>query len=328
MENFTYSRVADVEAAIAAAGAPGAKFLGGGTNLIDLMKMGVEHPSHLVDISRTPLNTVEERSYGVRIGAAAKNSAVAAHPLIRERYPLLSQALLSGASPQLRNMATIGGNLMQRTRCYYFFDPSYAQCNKRVPGSGCAAMEGYNRIHAILGTSEHCIATYPGDMAIALSALDARVVVRGAGAEREIPIDSFFRLPGQTPHIETELRHGEMITAVDLPPGPVNAGSHYLKVRERNSFAFALVSVAAIVGRDTNGIIRDARFALGGVAHKPWRVPEAETVMRGERASEAVFGQAAEYALAGAQPRRFNGFKVELARRAIVRALSEASGLV
>jgi xanthine dehydrogenase YagS FAD-binding subunit len=328
MENFTYSRAQDVAGAIAAVAAPGAKFLGGGTNLIDLMKMGVEHPSHLVDISRMPLSAVEERPDGVRIGAAAKNSAVAAHPIIRERYPLLSQALLSGASPQLRNMATIGGNLMQRTRCYYFFDPSYAECNKRVPGSGCAAIEGYNRIHAILGDSEHCIAAYPGDMAVALSALDASVVVRDARAERVIPIDSFFRLPGQTPHIETDLHHGEMITAVDLPAALPNTGFHYLKVRERNSFAFALVSVAALVEREAGGTIRNARFALGGVAHKPWRVPEAEAVMPGQRASEAVFAQAAEYALAGAHPRRFNGFKLELARRAIVRALSEASGVV
>ncbi|HVW07127.1 MAG TPA: xanthine dehydrogenase family protein subunit M [Bryobacteraceae bacterium] len=328
MENFTYSRAQDVNAAVSAAAEPGAKFLGGGTNLIDLMKMGVEHPSHLIDVTRVPLDEVEERSGGVRIGAAAKNSAVAAHPLIRERYPLLSQALLSGASPQLRNMATVAGNLMQRTRCYYFYDPSYAHCNKRVPGSGCAAMDGYNRIHAILGTSEQCIASYPGDMAVALAALDARVIARDQHAERAIPIDDFFRLPGHTPHVETDLRHGEMITAVELPAAPPNAGFHYLKVRERNSFAFALVSVAALVGRDGNGMIRDARLALGGVAPKPWRVPEAEGAMRGQRPSDTVFLQAADHALAGAHPRRFNGYKVELARRAIVRALNEASGTV
>jgi xanthine dehydrogenase YagS FAD-binding subunit len=292
------------------------------------MKMGVERPSQLVDISRLPLNSISEQGGGMRIGAMARNSEVAAHPLIRQRYPLLSEALLSGASPQVRNMATIGGNLLQRTRCYYFYDATYSECNKRVPGSGCAAIQGYNRMHAILGTSEQCIATYPGDMAVALAALDAQVVVEGPGGSRTIPIHSFYRLPGATPQIETELKAGELITAVDLP-APLGNGVHfhYLKVRDRNSFAFALVSVAAVLDIGADNHIREARLAMGGVAHKPWRVVEAEAALKGREKSEEAFHQAAEIMVRGAQPHRYNGFKVELARRAVVRALNTASAM-
>jgi xanthine dehydrogenase YagS FAD-binding subunit len=326
MKPFTYSRPADVSGALSATGQTGTKFLGGGTNLLDLMKMGVEHPAHLVDICRLPLNAVEEKAGGIRIGAMARNSDVASHALIRQRYPLLSQALLSGASPQIRNMATIGGNLLQRTRCYYFYDSTYAECNKRVPGSGCAAIHGYNRIHAILGASEHCIATHPSDMAVALSALDAHVVVQSSRGERSIPIDTFYRLPGATPEIETDLKPGELITAVDLPATPGGgARSHYVKVRDRNSFAFALVSVAAVLDLGADGRIGHARLALGGVAHKPWRSVAAEAALHGREATAPAFGEAAEIVVKGSHPYRYNGFKVELARRAIVRALMAAS---
>jgi xanthine dehydrogenase YagS FAD-binding subunit len=321
---FRYSRPSSVEDAIAIAGEPGARFLAGGTNIVDLMKMGVERPSHLIDITRLPIDRIEEHEGGVRLGALTRNSAVAAHPLIRERYPVLSEAILAGASPQIRNMATTAGNLLQRTRCFYFYDPSYSECNKRVPGSGCAALRGNNRIHAILGTSERCIATYPGDMAVALTALDAKVIVQGPHGERAESMDTFYRLPGDTPNIEHDLLPGEMITAVDLPPVQAT-GSRYLKVRDRNSFAFALVSVAAVVNTDSAGKIARARFALGGVAPRPWRVPGAENALHGKDPSESVFRDAADVLLRGAKPYRFNGFKVELARRAVIRALMSAS---
>ena len=329
MRPFTYSRPADISAALSATGQAGIKFLGGGTNLVDLMKTGAEHPAHLIDICRLPLDAVEEKAGGIRIGATARNSDVAAHALIRQRYPLLSQALLSGASPQIRNMATTGGNLMQRTRCYYFYDSTYAECNKRVPGSGCAAILGYNRIHAILGANEHCIATHPSDMAVALSALDAQVVVRSSKGERSIPIDMFYRLPGATPEIETDLKPGELITAVDLPATPGGgARSQYLKVRDRNSYAFALVSVATVLDIGTDGRISHARLVLGGVAHKPWRSVEAEAVLLGREANAPAFREAAEIAVKGSHPYRDNRFKVELARRAVVRALTTASAAV
>jgi xanthine dehydrogenase YagS FAD-binding subunit len=329
MKPFTYSRATDVAGALnTAERESGAKYLGGGTNLVDLMKTGAEHPAHLIDISRLPMNEVTEQGGGVRIGAMARNSDVAAHPLIRQKYPVLSQALLSGASPQVRNMATVGGNLLQRTRCYYFYDATYSECNKRVPGSGCAAIHGYNRIHGILGTSEQCIATHPSDMAVALSALEARVVIRNSKGERSVPINVFYRLPGATPQIENDLKPGEMITAVDLP-APLGDGvnSHYLKVRDRNSFAFALVSVAAVLDVTADNHIREARVALGGVAHKPWRSAAAEEALRGREKGEPVFHEAAEIMVRGAHPYRYNGFKVELARRATVRALMTASGL-
>ena len=303
-----------------------AKFLGGGTNLVDLMKTGAEKPAQLIDITRLPLNTIEEHQGGVRIGALVKNSDAAHHDLIRLRYPVLSQALLLGASAQLRNMATMGGNLLQRTRCYYFYDASYAECNKRNPGSGCAAIHGVNRIHAILGTSEHCIATHPSDMAVALTALDAVVQVKGPKGERSVALQDFYRLPGSTPQIETTLRPGELITAIILPPSTLARRSHYLKVRDRNSYAFALVSVAAAIELEGSNV-RDVRIALGGVAHKPWRVPDAENAMRGKKADQIAFAESALMIVRDAKPRRDNAFKIELARRSIVRALSTAAAL-
>jgi len=325
MKPFAYTRASGVDAAISALnGHPDAKFLGGGTNLLDLMKMGVERPSQLVDISRIPLTAIEEHVGGVRIGAMASNRDAASHPLIRERYPVLTEALVSGASPQLRNMATMGGNLMQRTRCYYFYDPSYQECNKRTPGSGCAAIPGYNRDHAILGASDHCIATHPGDMAVALAALDAVIQVKGPRGERSIALKDFHRLPGDSPHIDTNLQPGELIIAIDLPPLFYGRRSHYLKVRDRNSYAFALVSVAAILDIDGDSI-RRAHIALGGVAHKPWRVPEAENALQGKKADETAYRAAANLILQGAKTQRYNAFKVELARRSIVRALTTAA---
>jgi xanthine dehydrogenase YagS FAD-binding subunit len=324
MRPFAYSRVKDSASAIHSLQGDGAaKFLGGGTNLIDLMKEGVEQPARLVDINRLPLAKVEEMERGVRIGALARNSDVASHPLIRAHYPLLTQALLSGASPQLRNLATVGGNLMQRTRCLYFYDIE-TPCNKRKLGSGCAALEGFNRMHAILGASEHCIATHPSDMCVALLALDAVVEVEGPKGRRSIPMADFHRLPGSHPERDTNLEQGELITAVELPKSPFAARCHYLKIRDRASYAFALVSVAAALDLDGDKI-RGARLALGGVAHKPWRSLEAEKALVGAPASESSFARAAEILLKDARPHRYNGFKVELAHRAIIHGLSQAA---
>ncbi|WP_036484899.1 xanthine dehydrogenase family protein subunit M [Myxosarcina sp. GI1] len=322
MKAFDYTRSNSTEEAISAINSLNmAKYLGGGTNLIDLMKEGVEQPSNLVDVTRLSLAEIEELpNGGVRIGAMARNSDTANHPLIRQRYPVLSQAFLSGASPQLRNMATVGGNLLQRTRCYYFVNTDLP-CNKREPGSGCPAIEGFNRIHAILGASEECIATHPSDMCVALAALDATVRVRGTNGEREIALVDFHRLPGDTPQIETELQPGELITAIDLPPMDFANKSYYLKVRDRNSYAFALVSVAAAMDVRDN-TIQQARMALGGVAHKPWRAFEAEEMLVGKPATEETFKQAAETVLAGAKTYEHNAFKVELGKRAIVKTLS------
>jgi len=324
MNPFGYSRAADANEAVTIISAkPNGKFLGGGTNLIDLMKMGVETPNELIDINRLPLAQIEELpNKGVRIGALARNSDVAEHALIKGRYPLLAEALLSGASPQLRNMATVGGNLLQRTRCYYFYDPAFAACNKRKPGSGCAALAGYNRIHAILGQSDQCIATHPSDMCVALSALDAIVRVRGASGEREIPFGDFHRLPADTPERDTNLAPGELITAVDLPPVTFAARSHYLKVRDRASYAFALVSVAAALDLGPGKKIRDIRVALGGVAHKPWRAHTAEKKLTGQEANGTTFRDAAEAELAPAKSYKYNSFKIELAKRSIVEALT------
>jgi xanthine dehydrogenase YagS FAD-binding subunit len=321
---FTYSRASDTNQAVAAiSGKPQGKFIGGGTNLIDLMKMGVETPNELIDINRLPLAQIEELpDKRVRIGALARNSDVAEHQLIKTRYPMLSQALLSGASPQLRNMATVGGNLLQRTRCYYFYDPAFPACNKRKPGSGCGALEGYNRIHAILGQSEQCIATQPSDMCVALAALDAVVRVRGPKREREIPFGDFHRLPGDTPERDTNLAPDELIIAVDLPSMSFAARSHYLKVRDRASYAFALVSVAAALDLGSNKKINDARVALGGVAHKPWRANAAEKKLIGQTANEKTFQMAAEAELAAAKAYKYNAFKIELAKRAFVGALT------
>lgn len=326
MQSFDYDRADNVEQAIRLGAQPGAKFIGGGTNLLDLYKSGIERPLRLVDVSRLPLTGIEALpDGGARIGAIASNTAVANHAIVRERYPLLAEALLAGASAQLRNMATIGGNLLQRTRCYYFTDPVLGNCNKRAPGSGCAARDGFNRIHAILGASDACIAVNPSDMCVALSALDAAIRVQGPDGERVIRIDDFHRLPGDLPHIDTTLAPGELITAIDLPPSPFAAHSHYLKARDRASYAFALVSVAAALDLQ-DGIVRDARIALGGVAHKPWRASGAEDALRGKPLSDAALHQAAAAAVEGARPYQHNAFKVELAQRAVMRALRVAGG--
>jgi xanthine dehydrogenase YagS FAD-binding subunit len=321
---FDYRRPADVDEALRLGARPGAMYLAGGTNLIDLAKGGVVRPVLLVDVTRLPLaEVVELPDGGVRIGALARNSTLANHALIRTRYPLLSQALLAGASPQLRNMATVGGNLLQRTRCPYFYDAAFEHCNKRVPGSGCAAREGYHRNLAILGASPACIATHPSDMCVALAALRARVRVRGAGGERAIEMADFHRLPGDEPQHDNVLRPGELVVAVDLPPSAFGAHAHYLKVRDRASYAFALVSVAAALDvRD--GVVRDAGLALGGVAHKPWRVPRAEAALVGHPLGPDTMAAAADAALDGAAPLPGNAYKVTLARRAIVRALENA----
>ena len=323
MRPFIYTRPTTIDAAIQSyAQAPESKYIGGGTNLIDLMKMGVETPAHLVDISRVPLNTIEEHNGGLRIGAMMTNSEAANHRLIRTRYPVLSQAMLAGASQQLRNKATMGGNLLQRTRCYYFYDPSYPECNKRTPGSGCAAREGHNRIHAILGASEQCIATNPSDMNVALAALDAVIQVQGPRGSRSIPIAEFHRLPGDEPQLDTNLRAGELITAIDLPALPYARRSSYLKIRDRNSYAFALVSVATVLDVDESGVIRRAHVALGGVAHKPWRAIHAERVMTGHKPDQAVLREAANAELHAAKAYKDNAFKIELARRALARAVT------
>ena len=327
MNDVDYVRPTDVGEAIRRGAAPGAAFVAGGTNLIDLMKGHVALPTLLVDVNRLPLAAVAPRPEGgIRIGALVRNSDLANHPLVRDAYPLLAQALVSGASAQLRNMATVGGNLLQRTRCYYFYDPAFAACNKRTPGSGCGALEGHQRIHAILGASEACIATHPSDMCVALAALRADVVAQGPDGERRIPMTRFHRLPGTTPERDTELEHGELITAVELPPSPFATRSHYLKVRDRASYAFALVSVAA--GLDVrDGSVHDAALALGGVAHRPWRVAAAEEALLGKPLDDASIAAATERLLAGARPLKENAFKVELARRSIARALKTAGGL-
>jgi xanthine dehydrogenase YagS FAD-binding subunit len=323
--NFQYARANDVADAVRQIAAdPDAKFIAGGTNLIDLMKEDVERPSRLIDISRLPLKAVEETAGGgVRIGALVANSDLAYHPLIEQRYPLLASALLAGASQQLRNMATTGGNLLQRTRCYYFYDTA-TPCNKREPGSGCSAIDGLNRIHAILGASESCIATNPSDMCVALAALDATVRAAGPGGERTIALSEFHRLPGNTPQTDTTLAPNEIITAVDLPARGFASNYTYLKIRDRLSYAFALVSVAAAMELDGDKI-REARLALGGVAHKPWRDPAAEAALRGQTADRAAFTRAADVMLRDARGYAHNSFKIELARRAIVRALTQAA---
>ena len=325
MKTFTYERVATPEAAAQAVAAkPGAKFIAGGTNLLDLMKLQVETPAHLVDVNRIGLDRIEEiADGGLRIGAMVRNSDLAADIRVRQRYPVLSRALLAGASGQLRNKATTGGNLLQRTRCYYFYDPS-KPCNKRQPGSGCSAIGGFNRMHAVVGTSEQCIAVHPSDMAIAMRVLDAQVeTVSPQGARRVIPIADFHRLPGQTPEVETSLQPGEFITGVTLPPPPPGR-QLYRKVRDRASYAFALISVAAIVDAQ-GGMVRQARMAFGGLAHKPWRVAEAEARLSGARADSAAFGAAADAVLAGARGQGHNDFKIPLVRRVLAGVLAEAS---
>ena len=327
MTPFSYVCPKTVDEAIQSYGqAQQTRFIGGGTNLLDLMKMGVEKPAHLIDINHLPLTNIEPHGGGVRIGALVSNTDAANHELIRTRYPVLSAAILAGASPQLRNMATMGGNLLQRTRCYYFYDPSYQECNKRTPGSGCAAISGYNRIHAILGQSPQCIAVHPSDMCVALTALDAVVQVKGPQGDRSIEMTEFHRLPGNTPQIETNLQSGELITAIDLPAIPYAKRSTYLKIRDRHSYAFALVSVAAVMDVDDGGVIRHARLALGGVAHKPWRAINAEKMLIGQKPDKKRLRSAAEEELADAHGYEHNSFKIELAKRAIVRAVATAIG--
>ncbi len=325
MINFQYSRASDVSDAVRQIAAdPTAKFIAGGTNLIDLMKMDVERPTRLIDITRLPLTTIEETAAGgLRIGALVPNSDLAWHAEIARRYPVLASAILAGASAQLRNMASTGGNLLQRTRCFYFYDTA-TPCNKREPGSGCSAIKGINRINAILGTSDACIATHPSDMCVALAVLEAGVHVAGPGGERVVPFADFHRLPGDTPEQDTNLKGNEIVTAVELPAEGFARNYTYLKIRDRLSYAFALVSVA--VGLEMDGTtIRQARFALGGVAHKPWRDPSAETALNGQVASPENFRRAADLALRDAKGFEHNAFKIELARRTIVRALTQAS---
>ncbi|CCH32092.1 xanthine dehydrogenase family protein subunit M [Actinosynnema sp. NPDC047251] len=320
---FDYRRAADVEGAVAeAAGRTAVAFLAGGTNLVDRMKLGVAAPEVLVDIGRLPLDGVEELpGGGLRVGATVRNSDLAAHPVVRRDYPVLSRALLSGASGQLRTLATTGGNLLQRTRCPYFQDVT-TPCNKRTPGSGCSAIGGHTRQHAILGASERCVAVHPSDMAVALAALDAEVRVHGPAGQRTIPVLDLHRLPGEEPHRDTVLSPADLITAVDLPPLPAGARSLYRKVRDRASFAFALVSVA-VVAQIADGTVREVRIALGGVAHKPWRARRAEEVLRGRAPDPDVFREAADAELADAEPLPGNAFKIPLARNTIVSALRD-----
>jgi xanthine dehydrogenase YagS FAD-binding subunit len=323
MNPFVYQRADSVADAIRQRALnPGSRFLGGGTNLIDLMKYGVERPEVLIDVTRLPLTRIEPiAGGGLRIGALVRNSDIAADRAVVSSYPVLAEAILNGASPQLRNMATTGGNLMQRTRCYYFYDTAFP-CNKREPGTGCSAIGGQNRIHAVLGQSDACIAVNPSDMSVALSALDAVVQVEGPRGKRVIPIVDFHRLPGDSPQIDTNLQRDELITAVDLPASSLAARSHYIKVRDRASYAFALVS-AAVALDAPGGTVRAARIALGGVAHKPWRATSAERFLSGRPANESSFRRAAELALDGARGYEHNTFKIELAKRTIVRALVE-----
>ncbi|MEO5934320.1 MAG: xanthine dehydrogenase family protein subunit M [Duganella sp.] len=315
----------DQAAALTQIRAEGARFIAGGTNLVDLMKERVMLPQRLVDINRLALDAIEENDDGgLLLGALARNAATAYHPLVQERYPVLSAAILAGASPQIRNMASNGGNLLQRTRCHYFYDLATA-CNKRAPGSGCAAIGGLTRQHAILGASGHCIATHPSDMCVALAALEAVVHVESADGARRIAFADFHRLPGDHPELDTTLAPGELITHIALPPA-ANFAAHsaYLKFRDRASYAFALVSVAAMLDVGDDGVVRAARLALGGVAHKPWRVPLAEAALVGRRAGPATFAHAAELLLASARGQGGNDFKIAMARRAVIRALEQA----
>ena len=324
MTPFEYAKASNESDALRRGADPNAAFVAGGTTLIDLMKLGVMAPTALVDINRLPLDAIEGLpDGGLRVGAMVRNSDLAHHGNVATRFPVLSQALLSGASAQLRNMATVGGNLMQRTRCYYFRDTAYA-CNKRQPGSGCAAMDGFNRIHAVLGGSDQCIATHPSDMAVALVTLDATVHIKGPRGEREVAAEDFHLLPGNTPHIETVVEPGELITHVTIPNSPFAGRSAYVKLRDRASYEFALAAAGAALEVKGNQI-QSARVVLGGVATKPWRSYEAEHVLTGASIHEKTFHAAASAAMESATPRRYNSFKIELAKRAIVRALDNAA---
>lgn len=320
MNNFNYSKASSLQEAVTTvSNDANTQFIAGGTNLIDLWKYNLTHPNALVDINHIsdhePVQELENG--GIRINGFATNAKTAYHPVIEERYPLISKSILAGASGQIRNMATNGGNLMQRTRCYYFYDAD-APCNKRNPGSGCGALEGYNRMHAILGASDKCIAVFPSDVCVALAALEAVVQVSGVNGERSIPFEDFHRLPGDTPEIDNNLQHGEIITGIDIPAKGFAQNYSYLKMRDRTSYAFALVSVATGFELENN-TIKEARIALGGVAHKPWRVKEAEDFLKDKSADSENFAQAADIILQGAKGYKFNSFKIELAKRAIIR---------
>jgi xanthine dehydrogenase YagS FAD-binding subunit len=322
MTPFDYSRAGDTAEAVRLGAGDRTKFLGGGTNLVDLMRETIERPAALVDVTGLDADITETEAGGLRIGAAATNTAVAEHRLVRRRYPVLTRAVVAGASAQIRNMATVGGNLLQRTRCTYFYDDDGSRCNKRVPGQGCDAIGGFNRIHAILGASDACVATHPSDMCVALAALDAQVHLEGRSGKRTLALNDLHRLPGDSPEVETLLEPSELITAIELPALPIAAHSTYRKVRDRASYAFALISVAAAL-EVADGRIQDVRLALGGVAHKPWRAWKAEASLRGQPVSEAAFLAAADAELADARPLNDNGFKIELARRTVAAVLGQ-----
>jgi len=324
MTPLAFARAADAAEAIRHGAAARAKYLGGGTNLVDLMRETVERPSAVVDVTNLSCD-ITERDGSLVIGGAVRNTAVAEHPLVRTRYPMLSRAILAGASAQIRNMATVAGNILQRTRCAYFYDNEGSRCNKRSPGEGCDALEGFNRMHAILGASPSCVATHPSDMCVALAALDATVTVQNADGDRTIPLEGFHQLPGEHPDIETVLRPGDLITAVSIPALPFAANSTYRKVRDRASYAFALVSVAGAIEVE-NGSVKDVRLVLGGVAAKPWRAFQAEAALRGQPATPQSFRKAAEAELSAAVPLQHNAFKIELAARTIAAVLGELSG--
>lgn len=324
MINFQYARVTTAEAAINTLIKDGSsQWIAGGTNLVDLMKKGITAPQKLIDITNIPLNKIEKQGNKIHIGALALNSEVADHQLIRKELPLLSQALSAGASQQIRNMATIGGNMMQRTRCAYFYNTDMP-CNKRQPGTGCGAIQGFNRMHAIFGASDKCIAVHPSDMCVALLALDATVVVSGPKGERRIPFSTFHRLPGDTPQKDNTLERGELITAVEIPENQFQKHVHYLKVRDRRSYAFALVSVAVAAEMKGDTLI-EVQLAMGGVAHKPWRLTETESFLKGKTATEANFKQAAQLAMKGAKGYGQNNFKLQLAPNSLVEALKKAT---
>jgi len=325
MTPFQFQRASNGVEAVRMAAGEGAKYLGGGTNLVDLMREGIETPAVLVDVTALRGGIEDTASGGLLIGAATRNTALAEHQAVRDRYPVLARAVLAGASGQIRNMATVGGNILQRTRCTYFYDDA-ARCNKRDPGAGCDARDGFNRIHAILGASPACVAIHPSDMCVALAALDAVLHLEGPEGPRTLPLTDLHRLPGERPDRETELRPGELIAAVELPAHGSGSRSTYRKVRDRASYAFALVSVAAALDVAEDGTVRDVRLALGGVAHKPWRAVRAETALRGQAANAQSFREAAEAELADAAPLRDNGFKIELARRTVVATLLELTG--
>lgn len=325
MTPLTYARAADAADAIRQGAAARTKYLGGGTNLVDLMRETVESPSGVIDVTDLS-RAISERDGHLMIGSAVRNTALAEHPLVRTRYPVLSRAILAGASAQIRNMATVAGNVLQRTRCAYFYDNEGSRCNKRSPSAGCDALDGFNRMHAVLGASPHCVATHPSDMCVALAALDATVHIQNADGDRTIPLEGFHQLPGDRPDIETLLKPGDLITAVSIPALPFAANSTYRKVRDRSSYAFALISVAAAIEVE-NGAVKDVRLALGGVAPKPWRAFQAETSLRGQSATRESFRKAAEAELAAAVPLQHNAFKIELATRTITAVLGQLSGV-